>query len=283
MPNNYGVGQDNTNSFGTDETRFSTPEFSNNQPITSRPVSAQPPRQAAEDIFSAVDKSNGPIISRPPMPTASQPSEQASLGFGGQGGMSERTFGPNSALGGNLPTATQMATTGGSTKYLLIGILTLVVVLAAGLAIYFFVLQPQFQAATPTETVQEQVTVPEASNTVNQETTVPETVVAPEATTTEATTEMNAATSTGSQPSLTEPAASVDSDGDGLTDAEEAKAGTDKLKMDTDGDGLNDYEEVKIYQTDPLNVDTDGDTYKDGAEVKAGYNPNGPGKLLIKK
>lgn len=282
MPNNYGVGQDNTNSFGTDETRFSTPEFSNNQPITSRPVSVQPPRQAAEDIFSAVDKNNGPIISRPPMPAASQPSQQASLGFGGQGGMADRTFGPNSALGGNLPVAPQAAA-GGSMKYLLIGILTLVIVLAAGLAIYFFVLQPQFQAATPTETVQEQVTVPETSTTVNQETTVPETVVAPEATSTETTTGMSAATSTASQPSSVESAVNTDSDGDGLTDVEEAKAGTDKLKMDTDGDGLNDYEEVKIYQTDPLNVDTDGDTYKDGAEVKAGYNPNGPGKLLIKK
>jgi len=44
-----------------------------------------------------------------------------------------------------------------------------------------------------------------------------------------------------------------DSDGDGLTDAEEKNYGTDPYKKDTDGDGYNDYEEIKIYGTDPLN------------------------------
>ncbi len=71
----------------------------------------------------------------------------------------------------------------------------------------------------------------------------------------------------------------IDSDGDGLTDAEERKAGTNINVIDTDNDGLSDYEEVKIYRTNPLNADTDGDGYLDGAEVKSGYNPNGPGKL----
>lgn len=71
----------------------------------------------------------------------------------------------------------------------------------------------------------------------------------------------------------------VDSDVDGLTDDEEATAGTNINIIDTDGDGLSDYEEVKIYQTNPLNADSDGDTYPDGAEVRNGYNPNGSGKL----
>ncbi|MDD3543764.1 MAG: outer membrane beta-barrel protein [Kiritimatiellae bacterium] len=59
-----------------------------------------------------------------------------------------------------------------------------------------------------------------------------------------------------------------DSDGDGLTDEEEAKLGTDPFKADTDGDGLTDYDEVKVYKTDPLNPDTDFDGLSDGDEVK---------------
>jgi len=80
-------------------------------------------------------------------------------------------------------------------------------------------------------------------------------------------------------PTTTEPVVAVDSDSDGLTDAEEAAFGINPLVADTDGDGLGDYEEVKIYRTNPLNPDTDGDGYADGAEVKAGYNPNGLGQL----
>ncbi|TAL19964.1 hypothetical protein EPN90_02020 [Patescibacteria group bacterium] len=72
----------------------------------------------------------------------------------------------------------------------------------------------------------------------------------------------------------------TDTDGDGLTDAEEQSFGTDPSKTDTDGDGLTDFEEVRTWQTDPLNPDTDGDGYQDGVEVKNGYDPKGPGKLL---
>ena len=59
----------------------------------------------------------------------------------------------------------------------------------------------------------------------------------------------------------------LDSDGDGLTDEEELKLGTDPHNPDTDGDGLTDGEEVKVYKTDPLNPDTDYDALKDGDEV----------------
>lgn len=64
-----------------------------------------------------------------------------------------------------------------------------------------------------------------------------------------------------------------DSDGDGLTDEEEAKLGTDPFNKDTDGDGLTDFEEVKTYLTNPLNPDTDFDGLKDGEEVKS-YKTN---------
>lgn len=59
----------------------------------------------------------------------------------------------------------------------------------------------------------------------------------------------------------------LDSDGDGLSDAEEIRLGTDPKNPDTDGDGLTDGEEVKKYLTDPLNPDTDYDGLTDGAEV----------------
>ena len=61
--------------------------------------------------------------------------------------------------------------------------------------------------------------------------------------------------------------APVDSDGDGLTDDEELRIGTDPHNWDTDGDGLLDGDEVKTYKTNPLDPDTDRDGLKDGEEV----------------
>jgi hypothetical protein len=85
-------------------------------------------------------------------------------------------------------------------------------------------------------------------------------------------------------PSKPQPTLPKDTDQDGLTDEEEMNFGTDINSIDTDEDGLFDRDEVKVYKTDPLNPDTDGDGYPDGTEVKAGYNPNGAGRLYeIKK
>jgi len=72
----------------------------------------------------------------------------------------------------------------------------------------------------------------------------------------------------------------VDSDSDGLTDADEILAGTNPQEVDTDKDNLFDYDEVKVYQTNPVLADTDGDGYLDGDEVKNGFDPKGPGKLF---
>ncbi len=72
----------------------------------------------------------------------------------------------------------------------------------------------------------------------------------------------------------------VDTDGDGLTDEEEAALGTNAQSADSDNDTLSDREEVKVYKSNPLNQDTDGDSYLDGHEVKNNYNPTGSGKLL---
>ena len=66
----------------------------------------------------------------------------------------------------------------------------------------------------------------------------------------------------------------TDTDGDGLTDAQEGILGTDANNPDTDGDGLTDDEEVNTTNTDPQNPDTDGGGVDDGTEVAAGLDPN---------
>lgn len=66
-----------------------------------------------------------------------------------------------------------------------------------------------------------------------------------------------------------------DTDGDGLTDAEEAKLGTDPKSKDTDQDGINDGDEVKMG-LNPLNLDTDGDLLYDGGELVYGTDPHNP-------
>ena len=76
------------------------------------------------------------------------------------------------------------------------------------------------------------------------------------------------------------PGVPEDTDGDGLTDTEEASLGTDPRRADSDEDGLFDREESVIYQSNPLQFDTDGDGYSDGQEVQNGYSPVGPGRLL---
>ena len=64
-----------------------------------------------------------------------------------------------------------------------------------------------------------------------------------------------------------------DSDGDGLTNIEEANLGTNMIVRDTDHDGLSDYDEARKYGTDPTKPDTDGDGVDDGVEVAIGSDP----------
>lgn len=51
--------------------------------------------------------------------------------------------------------------------------------------------------------------------------------------------------------------AATDTDGDGLTDQQEAFLGTDPLDKDTDDDGLIDNQEIDLLGTDPTLYDTD--------------------------
>ena len=64
----------------------------------------------------------------------------------------------------------------------------------------------------------------------------------------------------------------VDTDGDGLNDAEEMLHGTDPELVDTDGDGLDDHDEV-CRGTNPIDPDSDADGLSDGEEVSLGTNP----------
>lgn len=76
-----------------------------------------------------------------------------------------------------------------------------------------------------------------------------------------------AATEVPPAPAPTEaPPADVDSDGDGLTDDEEAEIGTDPTAIDSDGDGLFDGDEIS-RGTNPFLPDTDEDGVLDGDEV----------------
>lgn len=59
---------------------------------------------------------------------------------------------------------------------------------------------------------------------------------------------------------------SDDKDGDGLTDSEEIKLGTNPQKIDTDNDGLTDHFEVNVLKTDPKRIDSDGDGISDWNE-----------------
>lgn len=59
---------------------------------------------------------------------------------------------------------------------------------------------------------------------------------------------------------------SADTDGDGLSDADETSAGTDPRNPDSDSDGISDGEE-QSQKLNPLDPDTDGDCLTDGLEL----------------
>jgi Tol biopolymer transport system component len=67
-----------------------------------------------------------------------------------------------------------------------------------------------------------------------------------------------------------------DTDGDGLTNQQEAGYGTDPNNADTDRDGLIDGDEIFRTSTNALVPDSDGDGLLDGDEVKRGTNPLNP-------
>ncbi len=68
-----------------------------------------------------------------------------------------------------------------------------------------------------------------------------------------------------------------DSDGDGLSNAEETGTyNTDPNDVDSDDDGLTDYTEVQTHNTNPLSPDSDGDGFYDAYELQNGKSPTDP-------
>jgi hypothetical protein len=65
----------------------------------------------------------------------------------------------------------------------------------------------------------------------------------------------------------------LDSDDDGVSDADEKTNGTNPYNSDTDSDGLTDYQESQ-YGTNPKMKDSDSDGFDDLAEIAYGTDPN---------
>lgn len=66
---------------------------------------------------------------------------------------------------------------------------------------------------------------------------------------------------------------SIDTDGDGLSDLDEAIYGTNPTLYDTDGDTISDGNEVLVYGTNPLSSDTDNDGMPDDYEILESLDP----------
>ena len=252
----------------------------------AQPLSA-PAVGSADDIFAELEKKaavsqTGATVAVPSQSTA------------------PRTAMPGVAAAG-MPVAARPynamplgTAAGGSMKYLLIGLGTLIVLMAGGFYVYQQVLVPRFNASKAPVATSTPTSMPIVDNNVQNTTSTP---ILPVISASDLPNAISSTTATTSYPdgasmvpadklaaTATVPVvdSKIDSDGDGLTDAEEVKLGTDPYKKDTDGDGLSDYDEVKLWLTDPLNPDTDGDGYSDGQEINSGYNPKGPGKLINK-
>jgi hypothetical protein len=57
-----------------------------------------------------------------------------------------------------------------------------------------------------------------------------------------------------------------DKDGDGIFSRQERLLGASDLSVDSDGDGLTDADEINVFHTDPNNPDTDGDGVIDSVD-----------------
>ncbi|MDB6080603.1 MAG: cell envelope biosis protein OmpA [Akkermansiaceae bacterium] len=66
----------------------------------------------------------------------------------------------------------------------------------------------------------------------------------------------------------------TDTDGDGITDADEIANGLNPVEADSDADGVPDGQEFNTLFTNPLSKDSDGDGFTDGLEVAYGTDPN---------
>jgi hypothetical protein len=73
----------------------------------------------------------------------------------------------------------------------------------------------------------------------------------------------------------------LDPDHDGLTNLQEYQLGADIHNPDTDGDGLTDGQEALLYHSNPSLSDTDGDGIPDGVEIQTDSNPTNPSSFAL--
>jgi hypothetical protein len=242
--------------------------FDNQSPQLNTPNNqgAMPPNKIPagepEDIFAATDNQAAGNSNVAPKPPQFQPKATAN-----------QAPANGSAFTQKAAAATEPYETKQDRKYIVIGlaaIIILVVVLIGMIALAYYKANSGKNSAAIAQPAAETNTPNAADSADNEENTnnQPAGVIEETATSTEE--------EQKGEMILDE---ITDTDGDGLTDGEEKRQGTNLNNSDTDGDGLFDREETRIYKTNPLIADTDGDGYNDGNEVKNNYNPNGAGKL----
>lgn len=235
------------------------PDIQNTTSQPSTEPAYQPPRPVSdepEDIFEAVDRADSSPQVGQAQPRPTQPSSQSNqvprpvdriAQIREQQGTAQR----------NIATPPQLPReSGGKRKAVILAVVIILAVGVLGFAGWYgySFFAGRGSTVTPTNPVNSQPTTPIIPD--NEPTTAPPVIP------------------TNQQPTT------LDSDGDGLTDAQEELYGTDPMNSDTDGDGMTDRDEARVFKTDPTNPDTDADGYSDGEEVRNGYDPKGPGRLL---
>jgi hypothetical protein len=230
---------------------------------TSQPTDNPPVAPASTPALSADQASDGhvqDIFASVESPTASQPVGSSSQPFA-------QPFMPAGIPSSSQPVSQAIPKSGVNAKVVLI-ILVVLILAGAGALAYL-----QYFKKTPP-----QIIVPEAINTVSElpatttevgATAIDEVIITPTSTDNQTSTEPGTS-------DITEPISSVEVEPSVVVDNPIPEANPN---LDSDQDGLTDAEELNIYQTNPLQADSDGDGYTDGDEVRAGYNPLGEGKL----
>jgi hypothetical protein len=183
-----------------------------------------------------------------------------------------------------MPRKFKISTAAGDKKTTIVGavimIVGVLVLIAAVYLAYIFLINPKAAPAPVPKTTTQPSAPAQPANPS------PATTPAKIATTTGKITPTPVATSTNKVASSTQPIIATTTAPVATTTAPFSASSTlahDGLPpgskvLDSDKDGLTDAEEA-IFGTDPNKADTDGDGYLDGAEVLSLYNPTGSGKI----
>lgn len=217
----------------------------------STPATGSGTESPVQDIFANVES-----------PTASQPASPQSFA---------QQFMPAGIPSSSQPVSQAIPKSGFNAKLILI-ILVILIVAGGGALVYL-----QYFKQTPPDII-----TPEAINTVGELPVIPteeiiatatdEVIVTPTSTDGQMIVGDN-----GELNAAVEPTTTGEMEANVVAENPVPEANPN---LDSDQDGLTDAEELNIYQTNPLQADSDSDGYTDGDEVRAGYNPLGTGKLI---